>query len=233
MKKYIMVLATVFWAGAFIAGKFSVEEFPIMSLVFFRFLISTLLIFPIMIKLDKDWKITRADLPIFLKLGTIGIIGYHLLFFLCLKFTTATNSSLIGATNPIITAILACIILKEKITKNHIISIFLSICGVILIFSNGSIESFKNFSMNIGDIIMMIAVVCWAIYSIISKKAVEKYSPIKVTSYSFLVCTVIMFPFIFLEKPYVYLPQVSINGWISVLYMAVFASVCGYLIQQI
>jgi len=41
LDKYMMLLATIFWAGAFIAGKFSIEEFPVFSLVFFRFLIAT------------------------------------------------------------------------------------------------------------------------------------------------------------------------------------------------
>ncbi|WP_243444960.1 DMT family transporter [Romboutsia maritimum] len=233
MKKFIMVIASIFWAGAFIAGKFSIKEFPIISLVFFRFLFATILIFPIMIKREKNWRITKDDFPIFLKLGIIGMIGYHIFFFISLKFTTATNSSLIGATNPIITTILVWLLLKETIEKKHILSILLSFLGVILIVTNGNLTTLNNINVNKGDIIMLVAVLCWALYSIISKKALEKYSPLKVTSYSFLTCVLILFPFIFIENPTEYLGNISVNGWLSVLYMSIFASVCGYLIQQI
>ncbi|TQQ84799.1 DMT family transporter [Peptacetobacter hominis] len=230
---YIMILATLFWSGAFIAGKYSVAEFPVLSLVFFRFLFATAIIFPIMIKTEKNWKITKEDIPVFLALGVVGMIGYHVFFFECLKYTTATNSSIIGATNPIVTTIFAGIFLKERFKSKHILSLLLSFVGVVLIVTGGHLSTLKEFTFNKGDLIMMIAVVCWSAYSVMSKKVAGKYSPIKITAYAFLFCAVIIFPFTFMENPMEFIPEVSINGWMSVLYMSCFASVCGYLIQQI
>lgn len=232
IEKYMMLLATVFWAGAFIAGKFSIAEFPVFSLVFFRFLIATIIIFMIMIKVEEDWKITKKDIKMFVILGVVGMIGYHVFFFLSLKYTTATNSSLIGATNPIVTTILACIFLKEKITYKSIIGILISLFGVMLIATGGDMGVLLSLKFNTGDILMIIAVFCWAIYGILSKKALETYSPIKITSYAFLTCVILLIPFVIYEKPWVYLPNVTINGWASVIYMAIFPSVFGYLIQQ-
>jgi drug/metabolite transporter (DMT)-like permease len=231
--KYLMIMATIFWAGAFIAGKFSVGEFPVFSLTFFRFLFATILIFAIMIKKEKDWKISKKDLPIFIALGIVGMVGYHTFFFSALKYTTATNSSLINATNPIITTILAIIFLKEKIKTKNIVSILVSFFGVILIITNGDFSVLLNFKLNFGDLLMIIAAICWASYAIISKKASYNYSPIKITSYAFLVCVVVLIPFVIMEKPWVYIPNTTTVGWISVIYMSVFASVGGYLIQQI
>lgn len=232
LNKYIMILATLFWSGAFIAGKFSVEEFPVFSLVFFRFLFATVLIFAIMIRLDNEWKITKSDIPTFLILGTIGMIGYHVFFFLSLKYTTATNSSLIGATNPIVTTVLAYIFLKDKISFKNILGILVSLLGVVLIVTDGDLNVIFNFKINLGDFLMMIAVICWAAYGILSKKALEKYSPIKITSYAFLFCTILLIPFVLFEKPWIYLHNTTLNGWISILYMAIFPSVFGYIIQQ-
>ena len=231
--KYLMIIATVFWAGAFIAGKFSIAQFPIFSLTFFRFLFATILIFAIMIKKEDNWKIEKKDLPIFMALGVIGMVGYHTFFFSALKYTTATNSSLINATNPIITTILAIIFLKDKVKTRNIVSILTSFFGVILIITNGDFGILLNFKLNYGDLLMIIATICWASYSIISKKASENYSPIKITSYAFLVCVVILIPFVLMEKPWVYIPNTTTIGWISVIYMSIFASVGGYLIQQV
>jgi len=231
--KYLMVIATIFWAGAFIAGKFSIGEFPVFSLTFFRFLFATILIFAIMIKKEENWKISKTDLPIFLALGIIGMVGYHVFFFSALKYTTATNSSLINATNPIITTILAIIFLKENIKIKNIVSILISFFGVLLIITNGDFGILLNLKLNYGDLLMVIAAICWASYGIISKKASAKYSPLKITSYAFLVCIIVLVPFVIMEKPWVYIPNTTAIGWISVMYMSVFASVGGYLIQQI
>lgn len=230
----LMILCTLFWAGAFIAGKVGVKEIPPFSLAFFRFLVATAIIFPIMIKYEeKNWKLKKADLPNIIALGMIGMFGYHALFFTALKYTTAINSSMIGATNPMMTSILASMLIGEKLGLKRIGAILLAFSGVVLTISNGQIEVIKNISFNIGDIIMLLAVACWAIYSVISKKVMPKYSPLIITSYSFLVCLIALIPFTLMEKPMTYLPYVTWKGWLSVVYMAVFASVIGYLVQQI
>lgn len=230
----LMILCTLFWSGAFIAGKIGVQEFPPFSLAFFRFLFATVIIFPIMIKYeDKNWRLKKSDWPTIIALGMIGMFGYHALFFTALKYTTAINSAMIGATNPLITSLLASVMIGEKLGFRRLGAILLALSGVMLTISEGKLEIIKNINFNNGDIIMLLAVVCWAIYGVISKKVMPKYSPLIITSYSFLVCLVALVPFVLFEKPMTYLPNVTWKGWVSVLYMAVFASVIGYLVQQI
>lgn len=230
---FFMIIAAIFWAGAFIAGKFSVAEFPVFSLIFFRFLFASAAIFLILIKRERDWKIKREDLPIFFTLGIVGMIGYHLFFFMSLKYTSPVNASIIGATNPIITTILSTILLKEMVGFKNISSICLSFLGVVLIITDGNLQVLQNFEFNKGDLLMLVGVLCWALYAIMSKKALVKYSPLKVTSYAFLTCAILLIPFVIMEKPWVFIPNTTIKGWTSVIYMSLFASVCGYLIQQI
>lgn len=230
--KILMVMAALFWAGAFIAGKLSVREFPPVSLTFFRFLIASAIIFVILAVRERDIRIKSEDLPVFIALGVIGMIGYHILFFMALKYTSPVNAALIGAINPLVTTIFSVIFLKEKIRIVNIIAIMISLSGVVLIVTNGSLGFFADMRLNIGDLLMLVAVVCWAAYAIISKKALAKYSPIKVTSYAFLVCTVILLPFLPFESPMKFLPGTTVGGWTSVVYMAIFPSLGGYLIQQ-
>lgn len=58
-------------------------------------------------------------------------------------------------------------------------------------------------------------------------------SPLTLTAYTFLVCIIFSFPFVLWENPMIWLPYTTMGGWLSVLYMAVFASVLGYLIHFI
>lgn len=228
-----MVLSAFFWAGAFIAGKLSVAFIPAFTLTFLRFFIATFILFFIVKYKDKsNYKLIKKDVPIFLFTGIIGMFGYHVFFFTALKYTTAINSSLIAATNPIITTILCIIFLKDKITLKRSIGIFLSFLGVFLTITNANLSTIRNLSLNKGDLLMLVAVSLWAAYSVFSKSVIHKFSPLILTFYSFLFCTIFLIPFVIYDRPWMFIKQVPYYSFMAVVYMSIFASVIGYLVQQ-
>lgn len=230
---FLMILSSIFWAGAFIGGKIAVEEIPPFSLTFLRFFFASLLIFGIMVKYEKkNWRLKKEDYPVMIFLGVVGMVGYHILFFMALKFTTAVNASMIAAINPLLTTLLSAAFLNERLGIKRMGAIFIALCGVILTITRGDITVLKDFTVNKGDLLMLVAVCCWAIYSIVSRRVMTKYSPLILTTYSFILCALFTLPFAILEKPWVYLPNTSILGWGGVLYMAIFPSTIGYLVQQ-
>lgn len=230
----LMVLAALFWSGAFIAGKIGVKEFSPYGLTFFRFFFATILIFGLLWSTEgNNWQLSRQLWPLTIVLGVVGMFGYHILFFTALKYTTATNSAIIGAANPLLTSILASIFLKETLGWQRWSAIILAFFGVFLTITNEKLSLIQNFTFNYGDLLMLIAVLSWAIYSVICKRVRDRVSPLKLMAHVFLVCTVMMIPFMIREKIWMQLPTISWSGWISVLYMAIFPSVLGYLIQMI
>jgi drug/metabolite transporter (DMT)-like permease len=231
---FLMVLCTIFWAGAFIAAKLSSPFIPAFTLTFLRFSIATLILY-IIIKYKRQsiHKLTKKDIPAFLFTGLVGMFGYHVLFFMAVKHTTAINSSIIGASNPIITAILSIIFLKDKLTYKRFIGILLSFIGVFLTLTNADINLIKSFSFNIGDLIMLLAVLMWASYGVFSKWVMPRYSPIALTYYSFLFCTILIIPFAIYEMPWKLIDSIPYYSYIAVVYMSIFPSVIGYLVQQL
>lgn len=228
-----MLVAVVFWAGAFIAGKIGVEDFSPYGLTFFRFFFATIGIFALLFHREgANWRLERSVWPLTIVLGIIGMFGYHVLFFTALQYTTAVNSSMIGATNPLITTILAALFLGEFLNWKRIGAILLALSGVVLTVTNGDLDVLLHFRFNSGDLIMLAAVLCWAVYSVISKRVMGRTTPLKLTAHVFLVCVVMMIPFMIWEKIWLQLPEVSFQGWASVIYMAIFPSVLGYLIQM-
>ena len=228
-----MALSAFFWAGAFIAGKLSVPFIPAFTLTFLRFFIATIILYFVVRSKDKsNYKLTKKDIPIFLFTGIIGMFGYHIFFFTALKYTTAINSSLIGATNPIVTTILCVIFLKDKITPKRAIGIILSFLGVFLTITSANFSLMRDLSLNKGDLLMLIAVCMWAAYSVFSKKVMHRFSPLILTFYTFLFCTLFLIPFVLYEKPWVFMGQVPYYSFLAVVYMSIFASVIGYLVQQ-
>ncbi|WP_171903807.1 DMT family transporter [Cellulosilyticum sp. I15G10I2] len=229
----LMVPTALFWAGAFIAGKIAVAEFSLFTLTFIRFLTALVIVFPLMIKYEPDrWKISFKEFPIFILTGFLGIFTYHVLFFIALTKTTAINSSLIGATNPMATTIIAALFLNERIGLKRAGAILLAFMGVLLTASRGNIEAFTTMRFNSGDVLMLCAVIAFAVYSVVSKKIMIKYSPIIILTYSFLTAVIMLIPFVIMERPISYLHGISIKAWGSVFYMGIFASAIGYLLQQ-
>jgi drug/metabolite transporter (DMT)-like permease len=181
---------------------------------------------------EPIYKLKKSDIPVFLFTGIVGMFGYHVFFFNALRQTTAINSSIIGAANPIITTVLSIIFLKDKTSYRRIFGIILSFSGVFLTLTNASITSIRSIAFNRGDLIMLIAVFLWAAYSVYSKKVMPRYSPITLTFYSFLFCTIFLIPFVIYEMPWTFLTKVPYYSYVSVLYMSIFPSVIGYLVQQ-
>lgn len=233
----LMVLTAFFWSGAFIAGKFAVPYIPPCTLTFLRFFFATIIMYFVMKSNNKNneegaFNFKKKHIPLFLFTGIVGMIGYHVLFFSSLKYTSAINSSVIGATNPIVTTIIAAIFIGGKVPPKQLFGILLSFIGVILTITSADLSVVKTFSFNHGDLLMLAAVVCWASYAVVSKSKGKDINPIALTYYSFLFCCIFLLPIVIIEKPWTFILNIPASAWIATLYMSIFASVIGYLVQQ-
>lgn len=229
----LMTMSALFWSGAFIAGKVSVLYFTPVQATFYRFFFASIIIFVILnIKEPQNVKLNKNQIIMAMTLGVVGMIGYHLLFFQALKHTTATNASMIAAMNPMLTALFSSLMVSEKLTYKKISLLVLAFVGVILTITNWDINIILNMKFNIGDIIMMGAVTCWAFYAILVKKFMPNFSPLQLSTYSFISCAVLLTP-IYIYQGFEHISKANHLAWLSILYMAIFATVIGYLIQQV
>ncbi len=232
---FSMIITALFWSGAFIAGKMAVFTFEPLTLTFFRFLFALPLIFFLLWLKERSHLFpTKQQIVPLIILGTIGTMGYHFFFFLALKYTTAINSSLIGATNPMVTTILAVIFFRERITIGRTIGVGVSLFGVFCVMTSLDPQVIRGMALNQGDFLMVLGVLCFSTYALLSRKYMLTYqiSPLTVTAYTFLICTLFSFVLgIALEKPLVTVLNAPFKVWVEIMYMAVFASVGGYYLQ--
>jgi len=227
----LMLLAVCFWAGAFIAAKIGLRTASPLALTYYRFLLGVVCLFLYARFKGISLRIHRADIWDMLLLGLVGMTGYHLLFFQALRHTTAIKAAMIGATNPLISALLAALFLGERLSGRRILLILTAFAGVVLTISNWHPEVLLRQGPGLGDLLMTAAVVCWASYAILVRRVVRRFDPIVTTFYSFLVCVLILTPFQGAETLRVGLTS-SPQGWLAILYMGVFPTFMGYLIQQ-
>ena len=179
VKAYLMlVLATLFWSGNFVIGKFAfLEDIPPYSLTFFRWLTVWLILFPFTYKeilKNKNDIFNSLPLLFFLGLMTIGLFVPFV--YIALKSTTVTNATLLNTAIPA-AIILFCFIFKfEKTNTFQLLGLLISTLGVLVIITRSDFNVLLNLDFNIGDIWMVGAVICWGLYSTFLKKLRLKIS---------------------------------------------------------
>ncbi len=226
----MLVLATFFWAGNYVFGKYVVTELSPIWITFSRWVLALFVLLPIAIVVEKpNWyHVKKAWKPLLL-LGILGIIGYNLLLYSALGYTSPTNAALISAINPGLIVLFSVLLLKESLTRMQIIGLFISLFGALILLTRGDLLGIFEIRYNRGDLLMIGAVIVWTFYSIIGKRL--SIPPITATAVSTLLAMVILAPFAFWEGfPFAKTSQISIYG---IIYMFLFSSVCSFVFWNI
>jgi drug/metabolite transporter (DMT)-like permease len=162
-------------------------------------------------------------------LGVVGVFGFNALFFIGLKFTSPLNGALIMATNPLVTAILARIILKETIHFQQAAGMGIALAGVIFVLTQGSIKMMTSLSFSAGDFIILGGNICWAFYGVYGRRFVKSSTPLATAAYSMLIGAVCLIAVSLASSESIHFPSIPIGVWIAVACMSIFTTVLGYL----
>jgi len=165
----------VFWGSTFVASKILLEIVTPAQLMCSRFLIA----YAVLWALRPRWEKTtlKEELRIF-SLGLLGCTLYFLGENNALNFTLAANVSIIVASAPILTAVLAHFFTGERIGKNTFLGFLLAFFGVALVVFNGAVVLKLN---PVGDLLSLSAALCWALYSVGITPLLNKMNPIALT----------------------------------------------------
>jgi drug/metabolite transporter (DMT)-like permease len=235
-KKYIFLiigLPIVFWAFAFPLIKIGLSELNPINLTILRlFFVCICFIMIILFKPKKISKIDKKDIPNLFLLGFFGVICYHLALNYGEQFISAGVASLIISTIPIFIVILALLFLSEKITINLTVGIVLSLIGVIIISLYGNTNINLEIGYILGAFAVLLAAFFGAFYTILGKKLLEKYSPLSLSIYAILLGSIGLIPFINFSL-FDQIINLSIIGWISVLFLAIFPTVISYVLWYV
>lgn len=235
MKKYqvwiLLILCVLFWSGNYIFGSLVVMELTPVGLVFLRWLIASIILLVLSHKLEKpDWKEVIRQWPKILGLAVFGVTGYNMLLYYALSYTSPLNAALVNSFNPGLMALVSAIYLKEKVTKYHIFGIIISFLGVLIVLTKGHILQTLTTDYNKGDLLIIAAVICWTLYSMIGKK-LTSVPPITSTGVSGLVSALFLFPFA-MNTGVSYL-NMSTFALVAVIYIAIFPSMLSFVLWNI
>ncbi|USK93001.1 DMT family transporter [Rossellomorea marisflavi] len=220
----------VFTGATFNLSKYAVQYFSPASAAAWRFGIAALVLI-LLLGLQKqiNFKTVKSHWKMYILLGVIGIFGFNAFFFWGIQSTSPLNGALIMGTNPLVTTILAYLILKNPINKKQILGIGFALIGVTLVLTQGSLEIIQTLSISKGDLLILVGNLCWAIYGVLVKKYLDGSSSFETTTYTMIVgaiCLLILTAFSSSPQP---LSNVTWSAWGAIIFMAIFTSVLGYL----
>lgn len=171
--------------------------------------------------------VTRGDWIRLVWLGLVGHCLYQFLFIGGLAQTSVANGALLVSASPVVITIFSTITGKERIGVLHWAGTLLSLAGIYIVVGPGAQVSGASLR---GDLMLMGAVVCWALYTIGARPLMLRHSPVGVTALSMLFGTLIYVPLAAPKLSRVPWEAVSTLTWLKLVYSSLFAICVAYTI---
>lgn len=230
MSYLLLLFAVVFYAGNILIGK-SLNDLSPFTITFFRLLIALIAILPLGYRsVKKHHKHFYAyKMPLFI-MSVTGVALFHTFIYGALQFTSTTNVAVLETVIPVITMSLSAWLIKERLTRVQKAGVFLSMVGAIWVVLEGQFLKMNELTWNIGDGVMLGAILCWSIYSIYVKKYMSKLP--KYGALFIMICmgVIILLPMMLFEWLIVGVPSLFHIQYIwSLLYLGIFPSVIALL----
>ena len=164
---YGLIAATVLtWAIGVVIARGVHEEIPPVGLSFWRWIIATFILLPfVWSDLRANFQLVKSNLGYFWVQG-VFMTGGGMLLFLAVNFTTAINVALANATQPILTVLIAWILIREEIRTIQILGIVAAFTGVAVMVTRADLGVIARLDFNIGDFITVLATTFYASYAI-------------------------------------------------------------------
>jgi drug/metabolite transporter (DMT)-like permease len=216
------VAVAILWGLSFLSIKVAVGVIPPMSLAAARFVLACAVLPLLALFVKESLAVALRDLPV-LALG--GLFGVTLYFFgenNGVSLLSASESSIIIGTIPVITMVAERIFLRGRLSARAWIGAFLSFAGVALIVARSGGAS----SSPLGYVFMGVAALSWVVYTFVTRGVALRYGRIAVTFWQSLFGMVGCLPFALAESAAWQAPSPLV--WLNVAYLGLFCSAAGY-----
>ena len=206
----LVIIVNFMWATQVPVIRVIGDKLGPVTVAFIPMIVSTIIFLPLLwienkkrnVKMFWRWK----DIKYFIWPGLIGVFLMQYAYTLGSRLTLAANAGIITLTIPVIVAVFASLLLKEKLNIVRIISFILAIGGVLLTsLSDISGADFKQSQYLSGNLIFLFACCCCGFYNTYCKMLVDKkFTELQILVYSSLVGSIASIPLLIWAEPFHY-----------------------------
>ena len=203
MGSYLLPLgAVLIWSINTVISKMAAGSISPAEIGFFRWAVAAIIFTPFV--LPGVWRkraAIRPLLPRITLLGVLGMVAYQSLAYYAAHYTTATHMGIIGSLTPMMVLALAVFLLGQPLTRGGIWGSLLAIVGVALVVSSGKLGSLASEGLNLGDAMMFLAMLAYAVYNILLKRwPMPRLATVQLLYLQILVAVIAQLP-LFLMAP--------------------------------
>jgi drug/metabolite transporter (DMT)-like permease len=228
----LIFLMVAGWSGNYIVGKIALREFPPLLLGGLRVSIAAALTLPVYWwerrRTGDRW--SSKELPLLLLLGFFGVALNQFCFVLGLSRTSAAHSAIFANMTPLVVLVLAEFSGLERTTPQKVAGMLLALGGVVLLKSFEVKHPGGGGPTWTGDLLTFGGCCAFGAFTVLGKPAAKRHSTITVNTIAHVGGALCFAPITIWQVSRFPLGQVSLRGWLCVLYMAAIASVSCYLI---
>lgn len=226
---FFLITATLCWGLNANFSKLAVGEISPMQVVTFRWL-GVVLLLALFARgnIIRDWPILRRHLPFLAVMGGFGFTAFNALFYVAGHHTTAINIGILQGAVPIFVLLGAFMAYRQRITTIQTVGVAITLLGVIIVATGGDLSELSGFSINRGDLFMLIACFIYAAYSLGLTRG-PKTSALGLFAVMAFVAWLVSLPLIAIETYLLGWQAPSTTGWIIVALITILPSLLAQL----
>lgn len=220
----LLVLTTLSWAGNVVVGQLAIGEVSPMVITFLRWIIvaGCLLAFYGR-QLARCWPVLRPKIGMVVLMAALGFTGFNALFYIASHHTKGVNIGIIQGTMPALVLLGALIVYRSPVRLLQILGVAATMTGVVVVATGGELARLAALSLNPGDLIMLFACVLYAGYAVALKRRPQIPTMVFFTALA-VVSAIASVPLLIYEQASGDLVWPSLDGWLLILYVALFPS---------
>jgi drug/metabolite transporter (DMT)-like permease len=174
-------LATFSWATNMVLGRWLRDDIGPITLAAARFLIASLCFMVLLRSSPAQERRLGKDRWWLLGMALAGVVAFGPMLYLGLHYSTVVNTTLLNGFGPLITGLLASLLIREPMSRRQVIGAIVGLAGVVVLISGGS-PDFLQFQ--VGSLVVLGAVFLWSIYSVLGRRVMRSRSALSATALS-------------------------------------------------
>ena len=221
-------VASLCWGGNIVLARGVADIIPPVSFAFWRWTIAFIILLPF------TWSRARQDWPRVIKswkimsvLSILGISFFNTMLYTAMHTTTAINGAMIQTTMPAVIILVTLLLFKETVSKLQILGVAVCILGAFIVILRGRWATLLGMSFAPGDILMMGAVILYALYSALLRQR-PAIHPLSFLIYTFGLGILFLLPLYVWELSGSQTITLTRDVVLSILYVALFPSIVAY-----
>lgn len=225
----LLILPPLFWAGNSVLARGIAELIPPVAMSFWRWAIALGILLPFTWKqFRSDWPQVRQNWRIISLIGLLGISSFNTLLYTAAHTTSAINIALTQSVMPAVIVLFSYLLFRERVSKLQLVAVLLCILGAGFIVMRGDWQRLQQLSFVSGDLLMLLAICLYALYSVMLRKR-PAIHPLSFLTATFLVGVVTLLPLYLWELTTVAPLQMNWQITLSLLYVGLCPSIIAYL----